>query len=464
MANIFTNGINNTLKSIRNIFYVPTNDLMGRGLRTGNTFNRTMGGSADPEKNIANTLAPIIIPRLKQDISNWRTSITEAERPILPFRYLQQQMYLDTALDPHICACVERRKSLTLLRKFEFHNEDGSINEEWTNYFDNKDWFDRFISYSLDSIFYGYSLISMGDIVNNNFINVNLIRRGNVSPDRLNVAPVPYDPAGVNFTEEPYSDFHIWISTPNEHGVSNCGYGLFYVLTPLAIFAKNNLTYNAQYNELFGMPLRQLKSDKKDEEERLTLQQAMENMGAKGWIITNTDDELILHNAHAGQGFGAYSDLEHRLQKQISKIILGHADALDSTPGKLGSGQADEFTDKSPQDHAFEDVRVKDGDFIMNIVNEKLLPLMRKNGINVPENLVFTWSTDEEDMYLQKFTNEQNIKISEFIYNMTYAGYEMTQETIKKLTNIDFEPFTGNIRDKQNTAGGVPENKKEKKQ
>jgi len=429
---------NNWISSLKqkweNIWYVPVNDPDGNPLSTTATYNRGQGGSKLADKNLSNILAPINVPRIRQDVQNWRASISEAERMILPFRYLMQQIYLDTALDPQIAACVDRRKNLTLLRKFNVVKKDGSVSEEWTAYL-NKEWMKQFMSFTWDAIAYGYTLISMGDIVNNDFPGVTIIRRANISPDRLNVSPVPYDPAGVLFENEPYRDFHIWVDTPNEHGVSNCGYGLYYVLTPLSIYNKNNLAFNIQYNELFGMPFRQLKSQKKDVEERNTAQAAMDNMGSKGYIITDLDDELIFHQVGKGNGAVAYANLEDRLNKMISKLILGHADAMDSTPGKLAGSQGGDI---SPQATALANIQSKDGDFIAYNINEKLIPLLRRNGINFPMDMKFAWCNDAEDKEAQATQNEQNKVVAEYLEKLAGIGYSISVEELDRLTGLKF--------------------------
>ena len=64
-------------------------------------------------------IAAIQLARLKVDVQKWRESIAEAERAYFPFRYKQQQIFVDTVLNGHTKACWDRRKDLTLLRSFK---------------------------------------------------------------------------------------------------------------------------------------------------------------------------------------------------------------------------------------------------------------------------------------------------------------------------------------------------------
>lgn len=465
MANIF----DRLKQRFNNIFYVPApnSQLYPNDYGKYSTVNSALGGSEDETHNISRFIAPVPALRIKQDTANWRGAINEAERPILPFRYLMQIAFMDTILDGHILATMERRKNLTLLKDWRMVDENGNIDEYWTRYFD-EEWFRRFLNFSLDAIFYGYSLISMGDIVDGKFVNITNIRRSNISPDRYNVAPVPYSPSGVDFLTEPYCDWHIWVSTPNEHGLSSCGYGLLYPITNYAILLKNNLIYNSEYVEVYGMPFRQLKTDKKNEEERRMAQATMENMASNGYAVTGLEDEIIFHDVSKGGAYKCYGDLENRVHKTISKIILGHSDTMDSTPGRLGAAQGG---DNSPIMEALEDIQSTDAHFILPIINEKLIPLMRKHGILVPENLTFVFSNDKELEETTNKRNAENLKIANTAKIMMEAGLKIDPEYFTKTTGIvctevNIEPTEADVTSEKakqaETSQGIEEVEKKR--
>jgi hypothetical protein len=58
------------------------------------------------------------------------------------------------------------------------------------------EWFRQFMSYALDAIFYGYSLVSLGDIINGQYSKIDIIKRWYISPDRLNVTIHQYNLSG----------------------------------------------------------------------------------------------------------------------------------------------------------------------------------------------------------------------------------------------------------------------------
>ena len=218
MANIFQN----TWKKISNVFWLPTDTSSPAQNTTGeapitSAYMRNFGGSTDMDHNLNVFRAPIDIPRLKQDMTTWRQSITEAERQIYPYRYMQQTMYMDIMLEPHLVACWNRRLEMTLQKKFKITSKKtGKEYEKWTSYF-KKPFFNKFIQFALDARLYGYSLISLGDIMNDEFVNTVILRRGNINPDSYQFTAVPRTTKGIDFRESPYSDWMIWVPTLNDH-------------------------------------------------------------------------------------------------------------------------------------------------------------------------------------------------------------------------------------------------------
>jgi hypothetical protein len=344
------------------------------------------------EKNLSSYIVPVQLTRIRQSVLTWRDAIREMEMAYFPYRIKAQQLYIDTALNGHVTACVERRKDLSLLRKFEFCNKDGVVDQATTELFTNvvngkvqaKTWFNNFISYSLDSIFFGYSLIALGDLVNNEFPDLNTVRRWDVSPDRLQVTSFPYQPNGFNFMQDPFRNWHVYVPTPNDIGTSKCGYGLYYKVALYEIFLRNMLGYNGDFVEMFAQPYRVGKTNKTEETERAEFASALQQMGSNGWALIDPQDEIdFLETALGGTGYKSYDNFETRLQKTISKVLLGHADAMDSTPGKLGSSDG-EF---SPGKEALEDKQTKDGVFIESVINGTLIPTLKRLGFLIPEGI-----------------------------------------------------------------------------
>lgn len=395
-------------------------------------------------------ITPIQLNRIAQDSLSRKAAVIEAERAYFPFRYKMQQMFLNTADNLHIQACMERRKDLTLLRDWYFGQEDKP-DDTVTDMF-NKTWFTNFLSHALDAIPYGYTLIYLNDLVDSEFKKLEVVRRWNVSPDRYEITNFPYMLAGVKFIEDPlYKDWYVYIDTPNDIGTSPCGYGYLWDISIAEIFLRNLLGFNGSFVELFAQPFRHGKTTKTNESERDAFEQAIINMGSSGYAITDPQDEIeFIETALGGTGYKSYDNLELRLQKLISKVILGHADALDSIPGKLGNSG-----EKSPAQQAMEDKQTKDGEFIANVVNDILLPTLRNLGFSIPDDCCMYFKNDAEVMETANTVTDLAVKIKNAGLQMDAAYY--TEQTGIKVSApvpapapapFKAQPFTKAVQNK----------------
>lgn len=427
------------LESIKDVFYMPTNKpiiVPNERDERSTLFNIDAGGSRNTNHNLNNSFLPVPPSREREDPKSWRNAIMEAERSVLPFRCKMQEIFRDTALNPHVAACVTKRKNLTLLRKFALTDKEGNINEEWTEYLD-KSWFRSFLSYAIDSIFYGYSLISLGDIVENELINLTIVRRDNISPERKHVTAAPYLPTGLSWEEEPYNEWHIWIPTPTVDGTTSCGLGLFYSVALIEIFIRNMNSDNANFLELFGNPYRALYLDTtiNNETERAAAEAALRNQGALGYGIFNKEDKLELLSGTSNNGWRAYGETGIRWEKEISKVLLGHEDAMSSTPGKLGGGQS-QGGDHSPIKDSLLEIQTSDENFITPIINHELITRLRYHGIEIPEDLTFKFLNNEEEEQIAKSKGELNLQYSQIARNLAGSGLTIDPKWWEEHTGI----------------------------
>lgn len=409
-----------------------TNNLTG-WLQAINPFGQRSIKPEDIKKDLRNFIAPVQLQRLRQDVQTWREVMYESENVWFPHRVKAQRLFIDTINNAQVFACMERRDDLTMLRKWEFMDKNGKIDQKTTDFFcdtvngrsQNKQWFNKFVKFSLGANYFGYSLIALGDIIDGEFPNIDIVKRWNVSPDRLNVTNFTYSISGAYFMEEPYKNWHVYINTPNEIGSSKSGFGLLYKVGLYEIFLRNLLGFNGDFIELFAQPFRVGKTTKTEESERNELAQTLQQMGSAGWALIDPEDEInFLETALGGTGYKGYTDFELRLEKKISKIILGHADAIDSVPGKLGNN-----SQGSPADAAMADKQVRDGVMIANVVNKELIPRMRELGFDIPLETVAVLKNDAEMM-------EFNDKVISQAVEMQKAGLTIDAQYFTKQTGI----------------------------
>ena len=389
----------------------------------------------NPERNLRSFITPVQLQRIRHDVQLWREAVQEAEQAWYPHRVRMQRMFIDTVLNGHVSACISRRKNLTLLKDFKLCNEEGEENEQLTKLI-KKQWFNLYCNYVLDAQFFGYTLISLGDLVNDDFPKLTTIRRFNVSPDRLNVTSYVYSLSGAQFMDEPYHLWNVWQPTPTDVGISLCGYGLLYKVAMYEIICRNTLGFNMDAAELYGMPIRKGKTMKTNEDERALFEHSLAQMGSAGYILLDTMDELdLVESSGSGQGFKIYESLESRCEKKISKILLGHADALDSTSGKLGATQGED----SPTAQALMDIQSIDVRFVENNINTELLPRLRKLGFPIPEDVCFMFKNDEEREAMRSREDASNKVTAEIAQTMKNAGLQMDAEYFAERTGIPTE-------------------------
>lgn len=458
----------NSLIKVKNFFPVPPPSAGSRN--KGALLNA--GGSFNPTHNLANRRMPLQLPRIRQSVESWRAAVMQAEQSFWPFRVLMQQLFDDTVLNAHVAACMERRLNLTLLRKFELRNSDGSKNEEWTKYF-LKRWFRHdFLYHALSARFYGYNLISLGDLVVRDGISYpdkpTIITRWNISPDRNEVGAFIYSPTGYSFTKGVASDWHVMVTTTTENGVSGCGYGLLYKVAMLEVLVRNNLGWNSNFVEIFGQPIRQLKTNKTEGEERDAAEAALDAMGSCAYILTDTMEELILHQGNSGgNGYKAYNDLDARLKADISKMILGHQDAITAVPGKNGTvvpagAPTNDDAAGDPVSSALRDVQSSDAMFLEPVIVDVLFEKLRAIGVHtgdgkpLPQGMTFHFLNDAEERAIQNEKNNVNQKFGTLVMTLAQAGKTVDNLYIEE--QLGFQK--GVITDLPTQLAGSPANVK----
>lgn len=416
--NFFKHQIPYGLNQVRNYIF-PTNLNVSQ---SDQSAYRT-----DSKRDLAHYPVPVQLQRIRQDVLSWRKAMQEAEQSYFPHRVKMMQMFYDTINNGDVYSILEKRKNLTMLKNYKIVDSKGNDIEKTTELFTDKVWFSNFISYALDAQFFGYSLIQLGDLVEDEFPKCQIVKRHNVSPDRHNVTSVIYSLSGQNFLDADIRDWYVWCSTPNRIGTAECGFGLLYVVALYEIFLRNTLGYNGDFVELFAQPYRVAKSSKKEGPEYDMLEMAMRNMGATNYAIIDPQDEIeFIESKLGGTGFKAYESFDERNKKIISKIILGHEDAISATAGKLGSGDNEE----SDIQQALEDVERIDSKYIKSIINSQLIPKMRKLGVNIPIDAKFEWVNDKEKQEEREREDEINGKLATVVKTLFDAGFEVDENYI----------------------------------
>lgn len=401
-----------------------------------NFLPTSLGGSPSvqqPTPKKANTLlSPLQLSRIRVDIGELRSALSEAELPYYPHRVKLQRIYQDTILNGQVETAMQKRKDLTLLKNFQLKSSE-TVNEEATKYLQS-DWFYLMLNYILDARAFGYSPISFGDMVDAAFPEATIVKRWYVSPDRKMLGRYIYSMSGERL-DDPTNELTQWslyVDTPSETGASICGYGYLLKVAYYEIFIRQNVGFNATALELFGQPTRVLKTSKTDEYERATLFSAGVQMGNSGVILMDPTDDITLVEASGGQGKNnGFESFETRMLKMVSKIILGHADAIDSQTGKLGGEDAAK--------EAIERIEKVDNMWVTNIVNSKLIPKLQALGCPIPLGLVFEFLNTKEKEERREKEDASNKVTAEIFQTIKNAGGDPDWKYFTERTGIPVE-------------------------
>lgn len=321
--------------------------------------------------------------RLQKDVGDYRTAVIVAENWLNPQRYLLYQVYQNIIIDSHLSAVLEQRKNLTLQKSFRIVDETGNEVEDKLGFL-NSTWFRQFIDYSLESMFWGHSLIQFKDIINDKFSGIELIPRQFVKPELHIVGQSWTSLEGNDYLAEPFKNWCISVcKNPKD-------LGLLMKAAPLIIWKQAALGAWAEYQEVFGSPIRYLKTDVRDAATRASGIDMMQNMGSSSWAVVDRDDDLILSEQSKSDAYKVFDEMINRVNSEISKLILGQTGTTDEK-SFVGSAEVQERT--------LETYAKNDEFFILSVLNDQLVPFMRNLGLEIGEgNRIEVAESDDLDI------------------------------------------------------------------
>jgi len=184
--------------------------------------------------------------------------------------------------------------------------------------------------------------------------------------------------------------------------------------------------FNGDFVELFTQPIRVGKTNKTDENERAEFAASLANMGSAAWIMLDEMGESVelVSSQLGGTGYEGYDNFENRLEAKVSQLILGHADAMSSIPGKLGNEGED-----SPAERALKDKQTKDASFVLPYVNQVLFEKLRALGFVIPDGVTAVMLNDNEE-------HEQAERVTDISVNIKQAGLQVDGKWFTEQTKI----------------------------
>ena len=353
--------------------------------------------------------------RTNQQINHWRDALQIAEDVERPDRTELMRVYQDIVLDEHLGAVMEQRILKAISDKWFIYNEDGEVNEDLSDLLDCE-WFDDFMRLTLESIFYGYTLIQLGDQEGKGFKKVTAVRREYVDPVRRGVKPGLYETDSTSlipFDKAPFWQWTVFVGKDKDLGLLNRA-------TPLIIWKKNALQFWSEFGELFGVPWRIGKTNVDEQVRRDNLYKMLGEMGSAPYAVIDEEDELQLIESQKTDSYKVFDRMAERADKGNSKLILGQTMTTEDGSSRSQAEVHERVSEKYTHN---------DKKLIQRIVNNELLPRMRKLGM-IPEGVYFGWDQEESLDF------EERLKGIEIL---SRSGYKIAPDKIEELTGIPVE-------------------------
>ncbi len=391
--------------------------------------------------------------RVKQDIKKWREAINQAEMVFTPYRVELQRLYLDTILNGQVKAAIHKRRAISMQREYCLCNEAGEKDEKATELL-YSDWFQFIMMAVIDAQLFGYSMVQLGSIDGDKMSLPFLIPRERIIPETNVISQSSiYDNVGINIYDPKYFPWLIYVTTPSDTGTTKCGLGLLNEVAPYEIYNRHAMATWSQFTQIYGVPFRVGKTDTKEKRVRDNMAKMLDNIGNAGWAVIDPDSSIeFVSGASNGQST-LFMDLLDKSDKMISKLLLGHADALDSTQGKLGA--------ETSVEEALEVVRESDAAFVESVMNHNVLPKLSALGLSIFKGRKFKFENSGEEQEAKEKEQDYITKVADNVLKLSQAGLSVDPKQVEEMTGLKIttKPVaigaTPKIQDKLNNLYGI---------
>lgn len=343
-------------------------------------------------KHIVTNLQQMTDALTRKDIADWRKAWQRAINVESPDRRALYDIYRDADADGHLSGCIRQRVGFVMAKSFKLVDASGNESEEALHCFD-RSWFKQLCRLVLDSVYWGHSLIELGDVVQDgdglkSYDCVRLIPRKHVIPEKGRVVIQQGDEwkNGVDFRKPPFSDRLVEAGQPDS-------LGLLLKAAQHTIPKKNMLAFWDTFGEIFGMPMRIAKTASRDGREIERLNRMLVDAGASQTAVMPLDTELEFVESTRGDAYNVYNQRVDRANSELSKLIIGQTMTIED-----GSSLSQSLTHLQ----VFQNLVEEDADMLRDTVNNQLIPRMVAHGFPL-HGLRFDWD------YSVDYTPEQQV-------------------------------------------------------
>lgn len=271
------------------------------------------------------------INRGPADMGNYRRAVQAAEARTNPNRSLYYNLIENCVSDGILDAIIDKRIRAVNISPPSL---EGTDDEKIISLF-KQPWITELMRYMMESKFWGHSLVELE--FNENAIKdpeleqlfkVKLTPRRNVFPEFGIVSNrADYITGGYQFREEPAVNYMLEFGKERD-------LGKFVNLIPYVLFKRNNWADFAQFNELFGMPLRVYEYDPNQTDTRKQVEEQAKKMGAAAYVVVPKGTNVQHVTGSTSASSGGFKEFNSIMNQEMTISVLGQT----LTTGADGKG------------------------------------------------------------------------------------------------------------------------------
>ena len=369
----------------------------------------------------------------RKEIQEWKTARMAALNPLNPRRKALIELYEDILGDAFIYGISENRKLRVSNKAFAIVDKDGKVDDEKTKLL-QKSWFNQYIKYSVESIYFGYNLIYPKQLDTNGHIKkIALVYREHIIPETCEILLNSYDMKGVSFLEGEYAKWVLW---KNHDGFL----GILDKAAPLWIFKKHSWQNWDEFEEMFGIPMRTAKSASTDPRVQAEIDGWLQDFGSSNWARLPEGVEFEIKESNSRDSFNVFNEKRKACNEELAFLFDGNAEGSKDSGSRAKSETIIDSTQAL--------IALDDETRVLFDVQDELLPFLIKLGYPFSEGDQFIWNENK------KATPEERLKIFEGVHRM---GYKVKKEQIETELDVEREEIDVEEPPKEDP----PKNKKE---
>lgn len=369
------------------------------GLKHGGTINLS-DGTSFTKRDLLNDPAKVMISIIRQqrtlyskEVDNVLHARAQAYNPDYPIRTLLLDIYDDILdNDPFIHGLIYNHRILPVKNKvFKILEKDGKENPEKTKLLADKSWVDDYITYKLESKFYGHSLPyikSLNFDGKTAFVDeLTLIPRKHVLPERHIITKYQTEFEGTDYTADPVCKYVFPCGKDDDLGLLN--------KAAIPMILKRHAWQNwDEFGEIFGMPIRIAKTASQDPQVQAEIEDWLRDMSTASYGLFPMDTEIDVKGSSRSDAFKVFHEMIKAVNEELAILFVGQTmtsmNGSSKSQGEVHERVASEIT--------------KDDEKSIRIaMNEQVLPILRQyHGYPFDDGDYFIWDQPENLQNLLK--------------------------------------------------------------